>query len=104
MLCCGAWWWCMVDAGCWRDFDCLLFCCPAAAPQTLTHPLPPAVPAPPCLPLVPVPLQGVNYCIQNGAHLSRARVLYFKHNDPADLERLLKQQADLDRKQRWALG
>ena len=56
-------------------------------------------PAPP-----PPPLQGVNYCIQNGAHLSRAKVLYFKHNDPADLERLLKQQADLDRKQRWVAG
>jgi len=23
----------------------------------------------------------VNYAIQNGANLSRARVLYFKHND-----------------------
>ena len=46
----------------------------------------------------------MNYCIQNGAHLSRAKVLYFKHNDPADLERLLKQQADLDRKQRWVGG
>ncbi len=44
------------------------------------------------------PLQGVNFGIQNGAHLSRARVLYFKHNDAGDLERVLQQVAKEDRK------
>lgn len=44
----------------------------------------------------------MNYGIQNGAHLSRARVLYFKHNDAADLERVLRQVAAEDRRSRWA--
>lgn len=46
--------------------------------------------------------QGVNYAIQNGAHLSRAKVLFFKHNDLADLERLLAAQDAADRRSRWA--
>ena len=34
--------------------------------------------------------QGVSYAIQNGCNLSRAQVRYFRHNDVADLERVLK--------------
>lgn len=48
--------------------------------------------------------EGVNYAIQNGAHLSRARVLYFRHNDMADLERLLRQQEEADRRHRKPLN
>ena len=33
--------------------------------------------------------EGVNYAIQNGASLSRSDVLFFKHNDVADLRRVL---------------
>lgn len=33
--------------------------------------------------------EGVNYAIQKGCNLSRAKVLYFKHNDMQDLERIL---------------
>ena len=43
--------------------------------------------------------EGCHYAIRNGCSLSRARVLYFKHNDVADLERILKQIAQEDRKQ-----
>jgi serine palmitoyltransferase len=43
--------------------------------------------------------EGCNYAIRNGCSLSRARVIYFKHNDVADLERILKQIANEDRKQ-----
>lgn len=35
--------------------------------------------------------EGVNYAIQKGCLLSRAKVLYFKHNDMADLEKVLAQ-------------
>lgn len=35
--------------------------------------------------------QAVNYGAQNGCTLSRAKVHYFKHNDVADLERILAQ-------------
>lgn len=38
--------------------------------------------------------QGVCYPIQNGCHLSRASIRTFKHNDMADLERILQ---DIDR-------
>lgn len=48
--------------------------------------------------------EGVNYAIQNGAHLSRATVLYFKHNDPTDLERLLQAQEEADRRHRKPLN
>ncbi|PRW20998.1 long chain base biosynthesis 1-like [Chlorella sorokiniana] len=48
--------------------------------------------------------EGVNYGIQNGANLSRAKVLYFKHNDLQDLERLLKQQEAADRRHRKPLN
>ncbi|KAL4545311.1 hypothetical protein Ndes2526B_g02410 [Nannochloris sp. 'desiccata'] len=43
--------------------------------------------------------EGCNYAIRNGCSLSRARVLYFKHNDVADLQRILEQIAAEDRKQ-----
>lgn len=71
-------------------------CCTSAPSQTSkpnTHPL--TNPTPHC--------QGVSYGIQNGCHLSRARVLYFKHNDADDLERVLQQVAREDRKHRWVL-
>lgn len=42
--------------------------------------------------------EAVNFAIQNGATLSRARVLYFKHNNVADLERCLRKVAEEDRK------
>lgn len=44
------------------------------------------------------PVQAACYAIQNGATLSRAQVRFFKHNDMADLERLLQEQADKDRR------
>jgi serine palmitoyltransferase len=40
-------------------------------------------------------LQHVSFPIQNGIHLSKAKMVKFKHNDMADLERALK-QVDLD--------
>lgn len=42
----------------------------------------------------------VNFAIQKGLDASRSRVNYFKHNDMEDLERLLLEQSDLDRKVR----
>lgn len=48
--------------------------------------------------------EGVNYAIQNGAHLSRAKVLFFRHNDLADLERLLEAQDAADRRSRKPLN
>ncbi|KAK9807535.1 hypothetical protein WJX72_001902 [[Myrmecia] bisecta] len=39
---------------------------------------------------------GVSYPIQNGCHLSRAEIRYFKHNDMADLERVLQAVAQHD--------
>jgi serine palmitoyltransferase len=40
--------------------------------------------------------QGVNYSIQNGCDLSRSRILTFKHNDVADLERIMEMVAAED--------
>jgi serine palmitoyltransferase len=40
---------------------------------------------------------GVNYAVQTGVKLSRSEVIYFKHNDMADLERVLKQVQQKDR-------
>ena len=48
--------------------------------------------------------EGCCYAIRNGCSLSRARVLTFKHNDVADLERVLAQVADEDRRQRRPLN
>lgn len=41
--------------------------------------------------------EAVNFGIQQGVHLSRSNVLYFKHNDMDDLERVL---SDVDEKQK----
>ena len=38
-----------------------------------------------------MPIQGVSYPIQNGCHLSRASIRQFRHNDMADLERVLQE-------------
>lgn len=40
----------------------------------------------------------VNFAIQKGLDASRSRVVFFKHNDVADLERLLEDQAKEDRR------
>ena len=42
--------------------------------------------------------QGVHFAIQKGILASRSNVRYFKHNDVEDLERLLKIQAEEDKK------
>jgi serine palmitoyltransferase len=42
--------------------------------------------------------EGVHFAIQKGIVASRSDVRYFKHNDIEDLERLLKEQEDADRK------
>ncbi len=48
--------------------------------------------------------EAVNYSIQKGCNLSRAKVLYFKHNDMGDLERVLKGVVDEDKKHKYACG
>lgn len=40
----------------------------------------------------------VNFAIQKGLDASRSRIVFFKHNDLADLERLLEEQAIEDRR------
>lgn len=40
----------------------------------------------------------VNFAIQKGIDASRSKVFFFKHNDVNDLERLLKVQDAIDRK------
>lgn len=40
----------------------------------------------------------VNFAIQKGLDASRSKIVYFKHNDAKDLERLLKDQDKIDRK------
>ena len=42
--------------------------------------------------------EGVHFAIQKGILASRSDVKYFKHNDLDDLERLLKEQEETDRK------
>jgi len=42
--------------------------------------------------------EGVHFAIQKGIIASRSDVRYFKHNDVNDLERLLDEQAEADRK------
>ncbi|EFP05273.1 CRE-SPTL-1 protein [Caenorhabditis remanei] len=44
--------------------------------------------------------EGVNFAIQKGLQASRSRVEYFKHNDMEDLERLLLEQEQRDKKVR----
>ncbi|GIY82357.1 serine palmitoyltransferase 1 [Caerostris darwini] len=41
--------------------------------------------------------EGVNFAIQKGLVASRSQILFFKHNDVEDLERLLKQQEERDK-------
>lgn len=40
-------------------------------------------------------LQAVDYSIQNGGNLSRAKIATFKHNDVEDLERVIKSELDM---------
>jgi len=47
---------------------------------------------------------GVNFATQTGVKLSRAEVIYFKHNDMEDLERILKGIQDKDRRSRRPLN
>ena len=42
--------------------------------------------------------EGVHFAIQKGIQASRSKIVFFKHNDTADLERLLKIQAEEDKK------
>ena len=42
--------------------------------------------------------EGVHFAIQKGIQASRSKVLYFKHNDMDDLERLLLEQQRDDKK------
>jgi serine palmitoyltransferase len=42
--------------------------------------------------------ENVNFAIQKGLDASRSKIRFFKHNDMADLERLLLEQAELDKK------
>ena len=44
----------------------------------------------------------MNFSIQNGCNLSRARILRFKHNDVADLQRVLEGVAAEDRRSKCA--
>ncbi|VDN95596.1 unnamed protein product, partial [Brugia pahangi] len=41
---------------------------------------------------------GVNFAIQEGLKASKSRIEWFNHNDVNDLERLLMEQAERDRK------
>lgn len=42
--------------------------------------------------------EGVNFSIQKGLDASRSKIIYFKHNDAKDLERILKEQDVIDGK------
>lgn len=42
--------------------------------------------------------ENVNFAIQKGLDASRSRIRFFKHNDMIDLERLLIEQAELDKR------
>lgn len=42
--------------------------------------------------------EAVNFAIQKGLDASRSTIVYFKHNDAKDLERLLKEQEKSDLK------
>jgi 7-keto-8-aminopelargonate synthetase-like enzyme len=60
----------------------------------LVAPRTPAPARPPSLTFVLCVLysdEGVNFCIQQGILLSRANVLYFKHNNVDDLKATLEQ-------------
>ena len=40
--------------------------------------------------------EKVNFAIQKGLDASRSKIIFFKHNDTKDLERLLKIQQEVD--------
>lgn len=40
----------------------------------------------------------MNFAIQKGLDASRSKISYFKHNDASDLERLLREQHAIDRR------
>lgn len=42
--------------------------------------------------------EGVNDAVLAGVNLSRARIIFFKHNDMADLERILREVVATDRR------
>ncbi|KAI1730025.1 aminotransferase class I and II domain-containing protein [Ditylenchus destructor] len=42
--------------------------------------------------------KGVNFAVQKGLQASRSRIEWFEHNDMDDLERLLEEQAEQDKK------
>ncbi|KAI9594108.1 serine palmitoyltransferase [Syncephalis fuscata] len=46
---------------------------------------------------------GASFTIQRGIQLSRSRVKYFRHNDMADLERVMKEVAAEEKKQKRSL-
>jgi len=46
----------------------------------------------------PIRDEGVYFAIQKGIQASRSKIVYFKHNDTEDLERLLKLQQIEDKK------
>ena len=48
--------------------------------------------------------EGVCFPIQKGLVASRSKVIYFKHNDMQDLERLIEEQIKLDKKVRSRAG
>lgn len=47
--------------------------------------------------------EGVAFSIQKGLVASRSKLKYFKHNDMADLHRLLEEQRKLDEKVIYAI-
>lgn len=51
-----------------------------------------------CFNLICFSDECVNFSIQKGIDASRSKTFYFKHNDAKDLERLLKEQDAIDRK------
>lgn len=40
--------------------------------------------------------EGVHFAIQKGLEASRSKIVYFKHNDMEDLDRLLAEQQKAD--------
>lgn len=42
--------------------------------------------------------ERINFAIQRGLEMSRSTVVYYRHNDAADLERLLLEQQQYDRR------
>lgn len=53
------------------------------------------------MPCLPLDAQYCSYPVQAGATVSRAKVYKFKHNDVADLERVIQKAEEEERKKRW---